>query len=226
MRCRTVAFAVIGLAALGLVPLQAQTQKVCLVGVSKNLCEGSLGGGVWSPLKCIGPKQVKCSTLTGTGTGLGSPVKTSGNNCDEAQELDGNLRTTLNVNLRQHPPLLEEGSFGGKFDLLKGGGIIASGTINATLGVGTHRPACDATCGKDCEKCYDASFNPSAQAWNIGTEGFMDGQVTAGVFKGCRIRWSFQGRFTAKGTQSGPTPPGPAWKFCGTVDGVLECPCG
>jgi len=221
-----VLFAVIGLTALGLVPLQAQTQKMCIVGVSKNLCDGSLSGGNWLPLQCSGPNNVKCSTLIGNGVAFASPVKGSGTACDEAKGLDGNLRTVIGVHLRQNPPLQEEGSFGGKFDLLQNGAIIASGTINATLGVGTHHPACDGACGKDCEKCYDAAFNPSAQAWTIHSEGFMDGQVTAGVFKGCRIRWSFQGRFTAKGTQSGPTPPGPGWKFCGNADGVLECPCG
>jgi len=226
MRCRTVLFALVGLMVLGFVPFRAEAKGVCIVGVSKNLCGGALSGGNWPTLQCTGPKGVKCSTLMGFGVAFASPVKTAGPPCDEAKELDGNLRTTINVNLRQNPPLLEEGAFSGKFDLLQGGGIIASGTINATLGVGTHRPTCNGQCGKSCEKCYTASFNPSAQAWTIHSEGFMDGQVNAGVYKGCHIRWSFVGQFTAKGTQSGPTPPGPGWKFCGNVDGVLECPCG
>jgi hypothetical protein len=155
-----------------------------------------------------------------------SPVKSTGTGCDEAKELDGNLRTVINVNLRQNPKLLEEGSFGGSFDLLQAGAIIANGRINATLGVGTHHPACDGKCGKECEKCYAAAFNSTTGLWTIHSEGFMDGQVNAGVYKGCRIRWSFVGQFTAKGKPEGPIPPGEGWKFCGNVDGVLECPCG
>ena len=223
---RTAMFALMGLVALGLASSRAEAKGVCIVGVSKNLCEGGLSGGNWTPLQCTGPKEIKCSTLMGIGVAFASPVQTNANPCDEAKELDGNLRTVINVNLRQHPKLLEEGSFEGKFDLIQQGGIIAQGRINATLGVGTHRPACNGKCGKDCERCYAASFDTLKKVWNIHSEGFMDGQVTAGVFKGCRIRWSFQGQFTAKGGPKGPTPPGEGWRFCGNVDGVLECPCG
>ena len=130
MRRRAVLFAVMGLAAFGLAPLRAQTQKMCIVGVSKNLCDGALSGGKWSPLQCAGPKNVKCSTLIGNGVAFASPVKGTGTECDEAKELDGNLRTVIGVHLRQNKPLQEEGSFGGKFDLLQGGAIVASGTIN------------------------------------------------------------------------------------------------
>lgn len=223
---RTVLFASVCLLALGLVPLRAEAKGVCIVGVSKNLCGGALSGGNWFPLQCTGPNNVKCSTLTGNGVAFASPVKTAGLPCDEAKELDGNLRTVIDVNLRQHPKLLEEGSFGGKFDLLQGGGIVASGTINATLGVGTHHVACGGACGKACERCYSASFDATQKVWTIHSEGFMDGQVNAGVYKGCRIRWSFKGDFKAKGKPEGPIPPGEGWKFCGNVDGVLECPCG
>ena len=224
---RTVLFALVGLGALGLVPLRAEAKGVCIVGVSKNLCGGALSGGNWFPLQCSGPNHAQCSTLTGNGVAFASPVKTAGPPCDEAKELDGNLRTKINVNLRQHPPLREEGSFKGTFDLLQGGGIVANGTINATLGVGTHHPACDGKCGKECERCYAASFDPIKKIWTIHSEGFMDGKVNAGVFKGCTIRWSFVGEFKAKGTKAaGPTPPGEGWPFCGNVDGVLECPCG
>lgn len=54
----------------------------------------------------------------------------------------------------------------------------------------------------------------------------MDSKVSEGRFKGCQIRWSFQGEFTARETVNGPTAPSDQWKFCGTVNGVLECPCG
>jgi hypothetical protein len=223
---RVVLFALTFLVALGLVPLRAEAKGVCIVGVSKNLCGGAMSGGNWPALQCNGPNGVHCSTLMGIGTGFASPVKTAGPPCDEAKELDGNLRTTINVNLRQNPILLQEGSFGGKFDLIQAGGIVASGTINATLGVGTHHVACGGTCGKNCERCYFASFDTTQKIWTIHSEGFMDGQVNVGVYKGCHIRWSFKGEFKAKGKPAGPTPPGEGWKFCGNVDGVLECPCG
>jgi hypothetical protein len=223
---RTAMFALACVLALGFAPIRAEAKGVCIVGVSKNLCGGALSGGNWFPLQCTGPKDVKCSTLTGNGVAFASPVKSAGSSCDEAKELDGNLRTVINVNLRQNPVLLEEGSFGGTFDLLQNGGIVASGRINATMGVGTHHPACDGKCGKACEKCYAASFDTVNKVWTIHSEGFMDGRVSAGVFKGCAIRWSFTGEFKAKGNPKGPKPPGEGWGFCGNVDGVLECPCG
>jgi hypothetical protein len=222
---RIARFAAIGLLALGPLVPRAEAQGMCLIGVSKDLCGGALSGGNWSPFKCSGPHDMKCSTLTGTGVAFGTPIKSTSLPCDEAKELNGNLRFVINTRVRQQPPLTGEGSFEGSFDFLQNGGIVAKGKINATLGVGTHRPACDGKCGKDCEKCYAASFNPSAKAWTIHTEGFMDGQVSAGIYKGCRIRWSFEGSFNAPGDDKGPTPPGQGWKFCGNVDGVLECPC-
>ena len=198
---------------------------MCIVGVSKNLCGGGLSGGNWSPFRCIGPNQVQCNTLKGTGVAFGTPLRTDGNSCDEARELDGNLRNVINVNVRQHPSLRGEGSIKGTFDLLRQGSVIAQGQINGTLGVSTHRKSCDGQCGKDCERCHAAFFDATQGLWTIHSEGFMDGRISEGRSKGCQIRWSYQGQFTAKGTASGPTAPGNEWKFCGTLNGVLECPC-
>lgn len=223
---RIAMFAAIGLLALGPLVPRAEAKGMCLIGVSKDLCGGALSGGHWAPLQCNNPQGLKCSTLTGTGVAFGAPIKNTSLPCDEAKNLNGNLRFVISTEVRLQPPLVAEGAFQGSFDLLQNGGIVAQGRINATLGVGTHRPACDGKCGKDCEKCYAASFNPSAKAWTIHTEGFMDGQVNTGVYKGCRIRWSFEGSFNARGDEKGPTPPGEGWKLCGNVDGVLECPCG
>ncbi len=218
--------AVGGLALWGALATQAAAEKVCIVSVSKDLCKSSMSGGQWAPVDCVGPKNVKCSTLGGTGVAFASTVKTHPK-CDEAKELDGNLRTVINIDVRKHPPFPSQGDYEGKFDLLKNGQVIASGQLFATLAAGTHRPACDGKCGKECEKCYDASFNTATKVWTIGTEGIMNGRVSQGVFKDCKLRWSFQGNFTAKGDKNGPvdalTSP---WDFCGDLDGVLECPCG
>lgn len=218
--------AVGGLALWGALVSPAGAEQVCIVSVSKDLCKSSMSGGNWKAVQCVGPKNVKCTTLGGTGVAFASTVKTNPQ-CDEAKELDGNLRTVINIDVRKHGPFQSQGDYEGKFDLIRNGQIIASGRLLATLAAGTHRKACDGKCGKECEKCYDASFNTATKTWTIGTEGIMDGRVSAGVFKDCKLRWSFQGNFTAKGDKSGPVDAfTSSWEFCGNLDGVLECPCG
>jgi hypothetical protein len=226
MFLRLKVIALVCLALCGGLASRADAEKVCIVSVSKDLCKSSMSGGNWSPVQCVGPKNVKCTTLGGTGVAFASTVKTAGT-CDEAKELDGNLRTVINIDVRKHAPFNSQGSYEGKFDLIQSGQIIASGSLSATLAAGTHRLACEGKCGKECEKCYDASFNTATKTWTIGTEGIMDGRVSQGVFKGCKIRWSFQGKFTAKGDKNGPIDTVTnSWPFCGNLDGVLECPCG
>lgn len=224
---RTLRVVTAGLVLCGALASRASAEKVCIFSVSKDLCNSSISGGTWAPVQCVGPKNVKCTTLGGTQVAFASTVKTASNNCDEAKELDGNLRTVIDIDVRKHPPFQSQGDYEGRFDLLRNGQIIASGNLWATLAAGTHRPACSGQCGKECEKCYDAAFDASSRTWTIGTEGIMNGRVSAGVFKFCKIRWSFQGRFKAKGDSHGPVAAAnSSWKFCGNLDGVLECPCG
>ncbi|MEE8587431.1 MAG: hypothetical protein V3T83_21545, partial [Acidobacteriota bacterium] len=102
--------------------------------------------------------------------------------------------------------------------------LLASGMIEGTLGVGTHR-ANQGEPGADCEECHAARFDSFLNAWLIHSEGFIRGNVLQGPHAGCELRASFQGEFTANGDASGPQAPNYSWGFEGKADGVLLCPC-
>ena len=225
---RATATMVAGLLALAAaVPAAAHIpldKRVCVVGVSKQMCAMRLFNGNWGPYTCVGPDQNQCQTLTGLGATFSGPITNEpGSVCDETGT-EWQLTATVDVNVRGDQPLPVRGSLMGRFQLTDPvlGTLLAQGNISSTLGVGTHRKVCGDACGKDCETCYDARFD-GVNTWVIGSEGFMDGEFTDGRFRGCRIRWSYQGEFTALGDANGPF--GPAWGFCGNLDGVLECPC-
>jgi hypothetical protein len=204
----------------------ATAAPICVVGVSKSVCTGTLTGS-WAPSSCkLG--GTACTTATANQLSLHANVNPGDPSCDETPDLSGQVLNAFfpTASLRLQGPDPVRGSLVGKFSILNvGGNPIANGSLEATLGVGTHRQACKGECSlPSCEKCYAATFNPSSQAWQIHTEGFLQGQFVAGPHKGCSIRWSLAGTFTAKGTQKMPDPKAP-WSFCGNLDGVLECPC-
>jgi len=204
----------------------ASAQGRCLRGVSKNFCTATLKDGQWPPKPCAG---THCSIWDGVNSVLTIPLTSGGAPCDEAANLASTVKVSpLQGRIRRNPALRSEGFLEGTFILLSGNNQVGSGSFNSTVGVGTHRVVqCHgATCGKECEKCYDVQ--QVGTSWRIGTEGFFQGEVSAGPFKGCLIRWSFQGTYTAPaqpGTAE-PMPPGSGWNLCGTIDGVLDCPCG
>lgn len=205
------------------IPLE---KRVCVVTVSKEMCGVRIVGGNWGPYVCTGPDQNLCETLTGLGASASGFLAAAGSTCDEVLE-DWNLTATVDVNARRRSVSPGVGSWTGTFQLADpiSGAVVGQGRLDGTLGVGTHRPVCGGACGRDCEKCYDASFEPAFSAWTIASEGFMSGEIVVGRYAGCSIRWSFQGDFTTQGDALGPLPPNYSWGFCGNVDGVLECPC-
>jgi hypothetical protein len=200
--------------------------KICVLGTSKSLCKGKLTGA-WPPASCtLG--GATCTTGTASQLSFLAALAPGDPSCDETPELSNlNFNASFpQANLRLQSPDPVRGSLIGQFSILNNAGLLfAKGTFEATLGVGTHRAACGGSCSlASCEQCYAATFNPSSKSWQIHSEGFLRGQVTAGPHKGCGIRWSLAGTFTALGTAQGPDPNHP-WDFCGNLDGVLECPC-
>lgn len=178
-----------------------------------------------------------CNNLVGNDATFRAPLTPSNGRCgedplnlvpcDEAPYLFGTLVVDADVRTQRHTPCKARGSWDGPFRIYNSLGIAyATGNLVATLGMGTHREAChDDSCSKLCETCHDARVVSSNYDWQIGSEGTIQGRVQAGPYAGCSFTGSFQGDFQANGDSRGPQAPNDTWKFCGTLEGVLECPC-
>lgn len=221
-------------------------RPVCIVGFSKNLCPGNLSGGNWKVVECLDPQGNICTTLVGTDSLLRvtmrnnpdfclSPITAT---CDEAPDVSGDFQAKLGFRIRLNGPCPVRGCWEGTWNLFDGGPLtipIASGSIEGTLGVGTHRVPSPclvpvgARCGDDCESCRNATFDPELNQWSIHVEGSIRGTVLQGKHAGCTVCVTMQGYFLAPADREGnPIPPdqtGSGWFFCGTADGVLECEC-
>lgn len=145
----------------------------------------------------------------------------TGATCDESPALAGRLTGKLKLNVRGQRPCPYRGAYEGTVEFHDVTGlVVATGRVQATLGVGTHQKPCvGATCPARCETCYDVQY--ALNSWRIGTEGSIDAPVTAGRYKGCRIRASLQGDFHTGWGGPFAAP----WQSKGNLDGVLECPC-
>lgn len=214
---------------------QANPAPVCLFAISKDLCNARLFDGTWGIPFCQEGGE-NCNNLVGedaTFQGLlSSSPGTCGEletvPCDEAEAFGGILEATVDVRSQRHTACKARGSWDGKFRVVTPatGTLLADGDLVGTLGMGTHRKACNTnTCSKDCESCHDARRLATFE-WEVGSEGTLKGRVVAGAFAGCSFTISFQGDFLADGDFRGPTAPNPEWTFCGTLEGVMECPCG
>ncbi len=223
------------------------TAASCLVGVSKNLCNGLLLNGSWQEVVCGTAANTTCRTLVGRGATLQVMVQNNPDGCsntptpvivrcDESPTLSGPLSATLDFRLRLGDACQTRGAFWGNYwmsaNMLPV--IAVAGSMEGTAGVGTDRPVrCLATsptptCGSACETCAAARFDAANNRWTIPVEGVMRGRVAFGPHAGCVIRVSMSGTFSAPGTIRGPIPPdqlGTGWFFCGAMDGILECPC-
>lgn len=220
---------------------QANTPSVCLVGFSKNLCNGTLTGGLWKRVECDFP--IACTTLVGTNSLLRvnmlNNLEICGpgftDTCDEAPDVMGVFQANLNFRIRLNGPCPVRGCWEGTWKLFGDTPLpIASGNMEGTLGVGTHRvPPCitpvGVRCGDDCERCYNAQLDTTVfpPRWIIHAEGSIRGTVSQGKHAGCRVCVTMQGYFVAQADADGNLiPPDDApWTFCGTADGVLECDC-
>lgn len=214
----------------------AEPAPICIHPFSKNLCSGELSRGVWGLPTCPAGDS-SCNNLVGVGASFQSPLTTSGGvcggpfalaPCDTAPEFTGTLAVDVGLRSQRHVACKARGSWEGPFRIFDTAGLaIATGDLMATLGMGTHRKAeCHGgSCGKDCEGCHDATLDEATLRWQIGSEGTLRGKVLFGRYAGCTFTASFQGDFDANGDTRGPLPPHDTWRFCGTLEGVLECPC-
>lgn len=218
---------------------------VCIYAISKDLCKAELARGIWSQPVCPDPgaPNAQCTTLAGNNAHL-SGTLTNGTGtcgtfaetlCDEAPELQGSFVVTgLDYRAQRANSCTARGHWRGTWSLISPftGQTIATGGLQATTGVGTHRKSCeDNACTTPvCEGCWDARLLPSPVdppvfRWEIGNEGLITGRVLTGRYAGCTLHASFHGDFRALGDSRGPLAPNPNWDFCGNLDGVLECPC-
>lgn len=238
MTRRTTPFLFLVLIAMAVVPAAAQVEPapLCLYAFSKDFCSASLSGGTWGLPFCeFG--TTGCNNLVGNDANFRGALTASNGRCgedplnlvpcDEAPDFIGTLVATVDVRTQRHTPCKARGSWDGDFRILDALGLpFATGDLVATMGMGTHRPACHgSTCSKTCETCHDAQRNDVDFSWRIGSEGTLKGRVQSGRYAGCSFTASFQGDFTANGDSRGPQTPNPSWKYCGTFEGVLECPC-
>lgn len=233
------AAALLATAALAGMPAAAQVEPapLCLYAFSKDFCSASLSGGTWGlPICEFG--VTGCNNLVGNDADFRGAITSSGGRCgedpqnlvpcDEAPDFLGTLVATVDVRTQRHTPCKARGSWDGDFRILDALGLpFASGDLVATMGMGTHRPACNSSvCSETCEACHDARvISTETFDWEIGSEGTLKGRVQSGKYAGCAFTASFQGDFTANGDSRGPQAPNTTWKYCGTIEGVLECPC-
>ncbi|MFO0840102.1 MAG: hypothetical protein U1D55_16465 [Phycisphaerae bacterium] len=227
-------------------PTLAPTRGACLIGVSKNLCQGILMNGVWHVNACGNAGTVACRTLEGTGAILSVQVLNNGDGClnvtplnvpcDESPTLSGPMVALVDMKLRLGTPCQTRGFWNGAFNL--SGSVlpvvIASGTMEGTAGVGTDRPVrClsttpTPTCGSACETCAASRFDATNGRWSIPVEGVVRGRVMVGPHAGCMLRLTLSGTLDAPVAATGPIPPdqlNTGWFFCGAMDGMLECAC-
>lgn len=230
-----------GCALLSAGPAAAQTTAppICLYAFSKNLCSASLSGGAWGLPFCTTGGGTGCNNLFGNDASFRGPLTNHDGRCgedplslapcDEAPDFLGTLIAEVDVRTQRHTPCKARGSWEGSFRLVDSSSVaFASGDLVATMGMGTHRKKecnSDISCGQVCETYHDAQVISQNFDWQIGSEGTLRGRVLAGRYAGCTFTASFQGDFTANGDSRGPQTPNPAWRYCGTLEGVLECPC-
>ena len=214
--------------AVAAVPASAQIDNVCVIGFSKDFGALRVNSGDWNQISCLVPDVASCRTLSGRDANAGGFFFSDGATChngpcDEAFDLDGRFEAVVDIGIRLQDACPVRGSWEGSFrllDALTQTVVLASGTIDGTLGVGTHREETN-----DCEGCSVARFDSQLSRWFFHSEGFIDGKVVSGIHAGCRMRISYQGEFNANGDAGGPQPPNYNWGFEGKADGVLLCPC-
>lgn len=215
----------------------------CVWGFSKDICAGELRGGRWSVVTCG-----RCVTLIGRSVewkfrfqaNPESCCPTVDTPCDDARTLDSTFLAVMDVQIRLNDPCKFRGSYTGKFELYDA--VVptiqpfAYGTINGTLGVGTHRPPrciypTIMMCGDKCETCYAVEPDPSQLPpafYFVHTEGLLKTtEILDGPYAGCELTSSLQGFFKMPMGNTGlPVWPSmQVWPFCGTADGVVACRC-
>lgn len=211
----------------------ASAEPRCLHRVSKNFCTAEFASGQWSPEQC---PNSDCKIWDGKGASLTIPLVNGDPTCDKAPDVGDTIKIIqVTGRIQRRYPLPGSGYIEGTAQLFSGGSHVGTARLWTTTGAGTHREvACQGkACSPKCENCQDVQAEGSV--WKIGTEGTLWGETTAAPgsykYKQCRIRWSLQGHYTAAAAPStgkadaGPMPPDSGWQLCGTIEGVMDCPC-
>lgn len=207
-----------------------QPQVACLVGFSKDYCNGSVTPLELSQFNCITPipegtcRGVKLAgafniNLFSSTLGCGS---TNPGTCDETINGQLAVRSTFLIRLQESCPY--RGCWSGSATFAGSDHSVYTGTLMGTLGVGTHRSigpvSFCAQNGRACERCYDVEFNPQSGLWRIGFEATFQGR-RADQPTGQELCFSLSGDFFIPGTAAGgPIWDSNAWRVNGTADGI------
>lgn len=211
--------------------------SICVYAFSKNICDSRLIGGLVEETFC----GDNCHTITVRDATWVMPMRSNREacsgiidpqlgRCDEVPEKDGQLKANVNYLIRYNDPCKFRGCITSTYaEYQAADGTVYIGTLNGTIGVGTHRRI---TCPlyerqRDCEKCLDVEFffPPVAPSgvWRFGVELTFHGRRADGVV-GDELCFSLSGDLFANGTASGPFE-FINWRFAGAADGVHTAPC-
>jgi hypothetical protein len=208
-----------------------QVQVECVVGFSKDYC-GSLTPITHPAISaCITPiPEGSCRTVRFAGALdvsmsnnnqiCGSAVTATCNECDT-----GRLQSSSKFLIRLQPNCPYRGCWDAddaSFTFTSGGTY--KGPLTGTLGVGSHRPVtgpttCSVSGGRDCERCYDVSFDASTGLWRLGFEASFHG-VRSDADTGEEVCITLSGDFYIRGTSTTGPDWGSIWTVAGTADGI------
>lgn len=222
----------------------------CVRGFSKDVCRGRLDLTPQSQVFFTGcpstPGLPGCQTLVGLNTTFSGNVSSGSGSCSNrvdvpCDEFPAVSFFKASFNLTLNSTFTDEcrrrGCWDGKFTFASGDpNSVSRAIIQAegagTLGVGSHREACQVTpyntpCNlKGCENCLDVEFIPNSPGsedglYRIHLEGMLRGKVVGGIQRGADVCLMIRGDLYAKGTASGGiTDPTDGFDFCGNIDGV------
>jgi hypothetical protein len=203
----------------------AMPQLDCVKGFSKDYCNGTVYQGTISSSGC---PDSSCKTLRITGAtydvNMVSNSLACGNThsyCDEAP--NGRLKVSSDFTIRLQPNCPYRGCWDGTYGEYQGtDGSVYAGTLMGTIGVGTHRAAGISTCSvnpgtRNCEKCYDVSFDSVNSQWRIGYEASFHGTRAD---TGEEVCISLSGDFFVRGDLVNGPIWASDWSVAGTADGI------
>ena len=202
-------------------------QLECVRGFSKDYCNGKVVPAVTTFSSCLIPSPCKTLRLNGTfstdmndnNQACGSTVDATCNEC-----IKGHLDVDANFLIRLQQNCPYRGCWDGHAVWTFADGTVYNGTLMGTMGVGTHRPlSTPMLCpvgsggGRNCERCYDASFDPTTGLWRIGFEAAFEGFREE---TGEEVCFTLSGDFHIPGTATGGPNWSNSWAVAGTADGI------
>ena len=202
----------------------------CVRGFSKDYCNGYVEQGTQVTTAC----PIICKTLRITGATYVVNMVSNGLACGTSAEVlcdeapNGTLKVVSDFTIRLQQSCPYRGCWMSEIArYYADDGSVYDGTLMGTVGVGTHRLSGITTCNvppstRNCEKCYDVSFDPHTSLWRIGYEAAYHG-VRADT--GEELCFTLSGDFFIRGDSiNGPTWAS-TWSVNGTADGVWETFC-